>query len=64
MTNVSCVSDNYEDPLESLIIVVDMLVKRNWFSPNAIPYFTFRCQFSIRCFMSVGWYGILKLAKR
>ncbi len=47
MTNVSCVSDNYEDPLESLIIVVDMLVYRNWFSPNAIPYFTFRCQFSI-----------------
>jgi hypothetical protein len=30
MTNVSCVSDNYEDPLESLIIVVDMLVKRNF----------------------------------
>jgi hypothetical protein len=26
MTNVSCVSDNYEDPLESLIVVVDMLV--------------------------------------
>ncbi len=41
MTNVSCVSDNHEDPLESLIVVVDVLVLRDWFSPNVIPYF--RC---------------------